>query len=204
MTGAGFTRTHPDNPGAWHRHEQIGELSVPIPVDLLVPEQLAGRGSRGVTFPPHDKMAARRVPGLECVVVDHDTIEVASLQPASDPRRISAQVAGHAALLVAKAYKIYQRSHEPGQARLVDKDAGDVLRLMMSDLDPAEVAQRFTWLLADDTTADVTRTGLRYLDELFAGRATPGTTMAAASLNDERVRTLAPAYVRALLADLPR
>jgi len=49
---------------------------------------------------------------------------------------VPANVAGPAALLVAKAYKIHERSGEVGQRRLTDKDAGDVVRLMMSNAGP--------------------------------------------------------------------
>ena len=147
-------------------------------------------------------MAARRVSGLEAAVVDHDLMDVPSLEPAIDDRVISARVAGPAALLVAKAYKIQQRAGEPGQRRLIDKDAGDVVRLMMAEAEPAEVAERFRVLLADGRTNEVTRIGLDYLDTLFGARATVGTEMAVAALaggvNEQTVRALAPGYVAAL------
>jgi hypothetical protein len=39
-----------------------------------------------VQIPPHDKMSARRVPGLEAAVVDNDLMVVASLEPDVDTR----------------------------------------------------------------------------------------------------------------------
>src|SRR5580658_11171853 len=60
MTRAGFHRDlqHPQ-PGGW--------LSASgIPVDLMVPEALAGRrGRRGARIPPHSTHATRRTAGLE-------------------------------------------------------------------------------------------------------------------------------------------
>lgn len=84
MTAAGFTRRHRDEPGTWVRTENLTGAPVDIAVDLLVGEGLAGGGRRSVQIPPHDKMAARRVPGLEAVVVDHDPIQ--DHQPATRDR----------------------------------------------------------------------------------------------------------------------
>lgn len=128
MTAAGFVRGNPHNAGSWLRTERVGGVMADIAVDLLVPEGLCDGGRRSVRIPPHNEMAARRVSGLEAAVVDHDLMDVPSLEPAIDDRVISARVAGPAALLVAKAYKIQQRAGEPGQRRLIDKDAGDVVR----------------------------------------------------------------------------
>lgn len=131
---------------------------------------------------------------------------VASLEPDADERVFTARVAGPAALLVAKAYKIAERVGEAGQARLTDKDAGDVVRLMMTQAGPAEVAERFEILLADERTSEVARNGLGYLDELFGAPATVGTEMAVAALagglDEQTVRGLAPGYVAALLGAL--
>jgi hypothetical protein len=206
MTNAGFVRASADLAGSWSREERVGDHVVKIPVDLLVPEDLSEGGRRSVQIPPHDKMSARRVPGLEAAVVDNDVMAVTSLEPGVDTRVIMASVAGPAALLVAKAYKIRDRVEKPGKSRLTDKDAGDVVRLMMIDEGPLEVAKRFHKLLVDDRTSEVVQTGLGYLDDLFGARATIGTEMAVAALAgglDERtIRALAPGYVAALLQAL--
>lgn len=64
MTRAGFRRDlqHPQ-PGGW--------LSAAgIPVDLMVPEALAGgQGRRGARIPSHSTQATRRTAGLEAAVV---------------------------------------------------------------------------------------------------------------------------------------
>ena len=80
-----------------------------VPLDLLVPEALSpGEGRRGARLGPHGKRAARKVRGLEAVVVDNDTMTISALDPL-DPRSIDVKVAGSAALLIAKAYKIAER-----------------------------------------------------------------------------------------------
>lgn len=206
MGNAGFVRTSAHLAGSWSRDEYVGGRVVKIPVDLLVPERLSQGGRRSVQIPPHDRMSARRVPGLEAAVVDHDPMPVASLEPAADPRVITASVAGPAALLVAKVYKLHDRVDRPQKSRLNDKDAGDVIRLMMINEGPFDVADRFRKLLADNRTSDVVKTGLGYLHALFGARATVGTEMAVAALAgglDERtIRALAPGYVAALLQAL--
>jgi len=205
MTAAGFARDVADHAGSWIQGERVGSTVVNIAVDLLVPENFSGGGRRSVRIPPHDRMSARRVAGLEPAVVDYDMMKAPSLEPDSDDRVIEARVAGVAALFVAKAYKITQRVGEPGQSRLTNKDAGDVLRLMMATA-PEDVVERCGVLLADDRSAEVTRTGLGYLQRLFGAGATVGTEMAVSALSGavdgDDVRAIAPAYVAALCAEL--
>lgn len=150
MTAAGFHRRDKDQPGLWSRREQVGDTIADVGVDLLVAEAFSGPGSRAVTIPPHDRMAARRVTGLEATAVDADVLQIRSLEPHRDPRVLSARVAGVAALLIAKAFKIHQRANEAGQRRLTNKDAGDVLRLMMDSDPKTTVAARLRELLTNE------------------------------------------------------
>jgi hypothetical protein len=76
MERAGF---YPDpeknQPGSWLNPDGI-------PVDLMVPEALAGggaKGARGARIPPHDKRAMRRARGLEAAVVDNELMVVGAL-----------------------------------------------------------------------------------------------------------------------------
>ncbi len=118
MTRAGFHRDleHPQ-PGAWLSREGI-------PVDLMVPEALAGGPARrGARIPPHSRHATRRTRGLEAAVVDHAPMTITALDP-RDRRHAEIAVAGPAALLVAKLHKLGERKNDPG--RLVDKDAHDI------------------------------------------------------------------------------
>ena len=160
MSGAGFIPNASDQPGAWMSPRGI-------PVDLMVPEALAGsgsRGARGARIPPHGRRATRRAVGLEAAVLDNSFVDIEALDPA-DLRVYRARVAGPAALLVAKLHKIGERTTAPG--RLVDKDAHDVYRILVA-IPTAELAARLRILETDPISLDATSRALEYLDVLFA------------------------------------
>lgn len=73
MTNAGFILNPVrKQPGAWMSPNGI-------PVDLMVPEHLAGSGNRrGVRIPPHSKHSARRATGLEAAIIDQSPMTVES------------------------------------------------------------------------------------------------------------------------------
>lgn len=128
LEGAGFHRDLLGHQGMWLSGEEI-------PVDLLVPQAYEQGGHRGARIPPHDKRDARRVPGLEAAAVDYRKMVIEALE-AQDPRSIEANVAGPAALLVAKMHKIgerVERARKGGRDRTVDKDAHDVFRLLTAE-----------------------------------------------------------------------
>ncbi|MFJ6785297.1 hypothetical protein [Streptomyces yangpuensis] len=200
---AGFRLKQEHQPGLWEREENVGNQIVPVELDLLVPKQLSRKnGDRSAKVPPHGKMSARWIEGLEVAAVDRSPMSVGSLDPADD-RSITVNVAGSAALLVAKAFKITDRLSQADKRpdRLTDKDAGDVLRIMMT-AKARQVSETFTVLRNDPRVGDVAADGLEKLRQLFGGRATPGVDMAvkalAGSLEEDRVRTLAPAFVARL------
>jgi hypothetical protein len=147
-------------------------------------------------------MSAKKVPGIEVALVDRSPLLIGSLDSA-DTRGIAVSVAGPAALLVAKAFKINDRLGDAGRRpdRLTDKDAGDVLRIMMVT-PAAEVAASFAELIIDQRVGDVATKGFALLRDLFGGADTPGVRMAAAALRGdvpaERIRVLAPAFIRRL------
>lgn len=172
MRAAGFTPSLSGHPGSWMSPRGID-------VDLMVPEALAGggsRGARGARIPPHDRRATRRAVGLEAAVVDCPRMTVAALDP-TDTRSAVVRVAGPAALMVAKLHKIGERAADAPH-RLVDKDAHDVYRLLRAM--PTETLHAgFAALLDDPLSGPVTRTALDYLEELFArGSGRLGSTMA--------------------------
>lgn len=168
MRAAGFLLSVNGQPGAWISPEGI-------PVDLMVPESLAGPGSRGARIPPHDQRATRRARGLEATLVDCDEMEVTALDP-NDHRVAKVKVAGAAALLVAKLHKIGERVDTPN--RLNDKDAHDTYRILRA-VETNALGVAIARLLADSLSKDATREALVYLAELFgAGPESIGAVMA--------------------------
>lgn len=188
MTRAGF---HHDplagQPGSW--------LSPGgIPVDLMVPDAIAGKGRRSVEAPPHDKRALRRAVGLEAAVIDNAVMTIRALA-ADDGREVEARVAGPAALLVAKLHKLGERQETPD--RLVDKDAYDVYRLLVA-VPTQDLSAALVGLLADELAADVTRAALDFLADMFGNTEGVGSLMAGRA--EELVG--APAVVAAACAAL--
>ncbi|MGZ3142809.1 hypothetical protein ACVDFE_12585 [Lentzea chajnantorensis] len=197
LRAAGFELLVPNQPGLWGRRESVGGVVVPVELDLLVGEKLAGSGTRSANIRPHDKMTARRVPGLEAASVDRSPMTITALDGSG--RSAEVNVAGPAALLVAKAHKIHDRLGCPD--RLTNKDAGDVYRLMVG-APQREVISSFRTLVNSPLVDDVTMSGLKYLREQFGGPAAPGVLLAvdalAGDIPAERIRLVAPAYVAAL------
>jgi hypothetical protein len=202
---AGFELLKEHQPGLWARQERFGDKTVPVELDILIPKQLLlppEIGKRSAKIPPHGNMSARWIDGLEVAAVDRSPMHVSSLDPA-DSRSITVNVAGPAALLVAKAFKITDRLNQAAKRpdRLTDKDAGDVLRIMMTTR-PREVAAAFSMLREDPRVGDIAAQGLDKLHELFGAAATPGVDMAVSALSgdvpEQRIRTLAPAFVSRL------
>lgn len=158
-----------DQPGAWLNPKGI-------PVDLMVPEAIAGIGSRrSGKIPPHDDRATRRAIGLEAALRDYAEIDIPALSE-DDNRVYRAKVAGPAAMLIAKLHKLADRQATP--KRLVDKDAHDVYRLLVA-VSTDELARTMSELRSDDLAGAVTEQAIAYLDEIFAsGPDATGSLMA--------------------------
>jgi hypothetical protein len=194
---AGFSRSSLDV-GAWSKDVPVEGAPRRIVVDLLVPETLGGPGRRGARIPPHDNLTARKVIGLEGALVDRDPHNIGALDR-GDSRAYEVNVAGPAALLVAKVFKIWERRTDSG--RLRDKDALDVLRLLQTT-PTADMTKRVAVLLANPVSQAITAEGLGRLPELFGSRTAPGSIMAArAARGLEREETIA-ASIAALTQDL--
>ena len=204
MTRAGLTLT--DEPGIWEaRFNRPGFAEeIVVPVDLIVPEELASKaGRRAARLPDgHGKTTARKSAGLAGAVVDFSPIEIGALE-AEDPRRLSVNVAGYGALLVAKLHKLGDRLATP--QRLQAKDAGDVYRLFDA-IAPDEMAAILTDLLGDERSRDTTAKALTYFDELFAARSSVGVRLAVdalrALLPEETVAAATLAYATELRRSL--
>lgn len=173
MAEAGFA---PDS-----RASAVGTWISPrgVPVDLMVPDAVAGAGRRGVRLPPHDSKAMRRARGLEAALRDNSKMTILALDADVDPRAFEVSVAGPAALLVAKMHKIHDRIGNP--SRLDNKDAHDVYRLLRAIETDVFVAT-IERLLNEEESALVTREAVSYLRNLFAqGSGARGSLMAGAA-----------------------
>jgi hypothetical protein len=194
MQRAGFHRnlTEPQ-PGSWLSPSGI-------PVDLMVPAALAGSGGRrGARIPPHSRHATRRTPGLEAAVVDHAPMTITALDP-DDRRSAVIEVAGPAALLVAKLHKLGERQGRPD--RLLDKDAHDIYRLLAAT-DTGSLSRTLADLRKDELAGATTTEAIHYLDQLFAsGPDALGSTMAGRAEELVGDPAIASAAVSALAADL--
>lgn len=205
MTAAHFTllpqRGGHTEPGTWVATAVINNEEVIVPVDLIVPKAVASGGSRGARLGVHGKRAARQVPGIEGVLVDHSPMTITALDPA-DPRTVVAEVAGPAALLIAKAFKLHDRIETGKPHRMDDKDAADVVRLMQTT-SPADVGATMATLSRDPVAGATTIAGLQYLDDLFGRRGRAGIAMATRALQfgmpEAAIQTLCTSYVERLL-----
>ena len=185
MESAGFTlKTQPGGhiePGIWIVEVSVSGKPEVMPVDLIVPEGAASStGRRGARLGLHGKRAARQIPGLEAVLVDHSPMVVASLDP-GDRRSLEVEVAGVAALLVAKAHQLHDRLDQGKTHRVDDKDASDMVRIMRTTV-PTQVGKTLARLSGDKVAGHPTQNAVLYLDELFGRRGRPGIDMAARAL----------------------
>lgn len=207
MTDAGFELLPREGghvePGIWIARTTVDGTEFTIPVDLIVPEGVAaGRGRRGARLGAHGKRAARRAVGLEAALVDNSPMTISPLE-ARDDRSVVTNVAGVAALLVAKLHKLHDRLASEPEHRRDDKDAGDVIRLMQAT-SADEVRSTLANLCLHEIAGPVSRSALGYVDELFGRRGRIGIQMAARALRlgmpEDRVEALSVAYTAALLA----
>lgn len=189
MKSGGFTAG--EHPGAWLSPDGIA-------VDLMVPEALAGAGSRGARLGPHGKRVARRAKGLEGALVDRDRVEISALDP-SDERAVFMWVAGPGALLVAKSHKISERVDDIDRAR--DKDALDVFRLLGAT-ETRDVVRRIGQLRASEVSAAVTQEAVEQLDALFGSVDAVGVQMVVRAAGPNADPDLTAASMIALVADL--
>lgn len=206
MREAGFELYEPDGvrvqPGTWITTVDVNGERLTVPIDLIVPETAAGGGKhRGARLGVHGNRAARRAAGLEAALVDHSTMTIRSLDPA-DHRAVDVEVAGVAALLVAKAHKIHDRLGG-NDSRLKDKDAADMYRIMQTAAVP-DVARTFRRLCDDGLAGASTTAALTLIEDLFGRRAAPGVVMTQRALRlavpDAQVAALCVSFTERLLA----
>jgi hypothetical protein len=144
-------------PGIWLGTDEIQ-------VDLLVPEALGGGGRRSARLRGHGKEAARKVEGLEGVLVENEIVTIGSLR-SGDVQHFDIRVAGPSALIVAKLHKLWERREAP--RRLENKDAADVFRLLQA-FETERLAVGLRRLKEDPISQASTINSLEFLDGLFA------------------------------------
>lgn len=189
LGAAGFTTDQ--HPGRWLSRDGIH-------VDIMVPEALAGPGTRAARLGPHGTRAARRAKGLEGALADRERQAINALDPA-DGRQVQMWVAGPGALLVAKVHKIAERVDHNDRVR--DKDALDVLRLLRA-IDSDDLAGRLRSLLGHDLAASVTTEAIDLVPQLFGSDRSDGVLMAVRAAGaGEDPATIAGSFV-ALADDL--
>lgn len=204
MRGAGFDLLDADRrqPGVWVATIEIdGEPQI-VPIDLIVPEAVApGHGRRSARIRPHADMATRWAIGLEAALVDHSTMTITALDP-TDTRSVTVEVAGMAAMIVAKTHKIRDRLADGKTARLRDKDAADVYRIMQTAR-PADLGHTLTNLRTHPIAGPVTTTAIELMRDLFGSRRGEGIRMAQRSLAlaipEAQVSAVCQAFTTALL-----
>lgn len=192
---AGFG-VHNDRPGVWVRTHTTGFRSS---VDLLAPESLAGSGRRSARIDGQSRESVGRAAGLEMALLDRSVKEIKSF---TGDRSVSMYVAGPAALLCAKAYKLAERIAEASRSgaknRVRPKDAGDVWRLMATT-DPGEVRRIFDRHEDVSLDGEAISLGRQYLASVF-GPSGLGSDLAVIDLGDsvteERVRSLVTEWTR--------
>jgi len=197
LAQAGFSIMR-DAVGIWQTSVDVAGVPTTIGVDLLVPESVGGGGRRAARIPPHGKEVARKVVGLEGALVDKDRRVIAALDP-TDKRQIGLFVAGPAALVVAKTFKIMERQGDVD--RRTDKDALDLYRLVRA-VTTGDLASRFDVLRGDHRSRQVTATALEQLPVLFGRPNSPGCLMAARAAQPLEDSDILAASLVALTDDL--
>ncbi len=187
------------NPGSW-----LGKGGVVVDI-MVVPSQ-SGRvkkNARAARLPGHANTAARITPGLEPALVDHAPRKLTALDP-DDQRQVKVNVAGPAALLIAKAIKIQDRLADAQagmSARVKEKDALDMLRLLQA-VETADLAAGLHRHLDHDLARAVTAHGLSFLKEHAMNPTSRLPTLATAAAAGDR--TVAPSFAALTQAVLER
>ncbi|CRK61631.1 hypothetical protein [Alloactinosynnema sp. L-07] len=158
MRAAGFKAGR--NPGSWLAD---GDIAVDI---MVVPHQAGttSKTARAGRIPNHDRETSRITSGLEPALVDKSWHMIGAMDE-KDSRKISVQVAGPAALLIAKAIKIEERLADAAngrEARLKEKDALDMFRLLQA-VETEDLVDGIHRHVADDHARPVTERGLRVI-----------------------------------------
>jgi hypothetical protein len=150
LAEAGLEPASADRPGIYGYASESGRPQGDrTTIDLIVPAAYAGAGRRAARI-PGQRNATTRAEGIELALYDRSSMMLHPLPGDPDQEPVEAMVAGHAALLVAKVYKIRDRVRDFGSRpyRLRPKDSVDVGLLMLAS-DPIEVAETMRRICAE-------------------------------------------------------
>ncbi|WP_150307205.1 hypothetical protein [Planctomonas psychrotolerans] len=154
----------PARPGVWGLKSERGrDLHERLTVDLIAPDAIAGKGSRSADTGVHGTKIVSRTKGTELTLIDRDLMYLDSFGSGTP---IDAYVAGHAALIAAKSWKLIDRLEEKelsrNRNRLRPKDAGDLWRLIATS-DGNEVLKVFDVGIADSRIGDAVAHAKRHV-----------------------------------------
>lgn len=174
LSNAGFEPKASETVGVWITYRPtIQNPKTPVAVDLLVPESVSpGKGRRAARLPGHHTNAARIVEGLEGTLVDAAVMPIASFEK-EDQRAFHVLVAGPAGLLVAKLYKIRDRTKT---SRESDKDALDIFRLLRG-ISTEDLAASYKKILTDSRSQNVAELALELFGQQFTSPSAIGVEM---------------------------
>lgn len=168
MSAAGLEPIHPDRPGVWGFTADEGQLTHQrMTIDLIAPASVAGGGRRAAEVGRHGSRSVSKTHGTELSLIDRQWLELEAFSP-GEPSGY-AWVAGRAALICAKAYKIFDRlgaaefARNPQRYR--PKDVADLFRLMAAS-EGTEVRAVFAQGEADPQIATAVLEGRKRLLEL--------------------------------------
>ncbi|UFS58452.1 hypothetical protein [Subtercola endophyticus] len=174
MASLGLELASPSRPGVWGRSsDSRGDLHGRLTIDLIAPAALAGNGRRAARIEgEHGKNSVSKTAGVELVLVDRSLLTLESFDTSGASAEV--YVAGVAALLCAKAYKLHDRLNARELVRKPDrlrpKDAGDMWRLMKVSAGAA-VRATFDEAAADPRIGEAVALGAQHLNELATNRA---------------------------------
>lgn len=144
MAAAGFEPASDSRPGVWGLVTESGlSLHQRLTVDLIAPASVAGNGRRSADLGAHGRRTASKTEGTELMLIDRNVMLLRSFDGGPS---VEAYVAGTAALICAKAYKLRDRLDptelERNPDRLRAKDFTDLYRLTLA-IGPDEAREVF-------------------------------------------------------------
>lgn len=164
LEGAGF-ELRGRAPGLYSDTAAPSDEQYAARVDILVPSGVAHLWE-AEGYSARDASATMALPGLEVTLVDHSPMLLAPIGVRRNTEPVTVEVAGIVALLVAKAWKIWER-HEQGEEafREVGKDVTDVYRLLRASR-ADELQATLRNLSHDARVASIARDGATHLRSL--------------------------------------